>query len=61
LRRIAVNDDLTMVIGPGTDGALLEIGRLDLTGEDPVDPRNDATRASARGFQLVDVDPAPVE
>jgi hypothetical protein len=28
--------DLTMLIGPDTDGALLEIGVLDLDGEDPV-------------------------
>ena len=31
-----MDDDLTMLIGPATDGALLEIGVLDLDGEDPV-------------------------
>lgn len=36
VRRVAMDDDLTMLIGPGTDGALLEIGVLDLAGDDPV-------------------------
>ena len=31
-----MDDDLTMLIGPAADGALLEIGVLDLEGEDPV-------------------------
>lgn len=31
-----MDEDLTMLIGPATDGALLEIGVLDLDGEDPV-------------------------
>jgi hypothetical protein len=31
-----MDDDLTMLIGPATDGALLEIGVLDLDGWDPV-------------------------
>jgi hypothetical protein len=31
-----MDGDLTMLIGPATDGALLEIGVLDLDGEDPV-------------------------
>lgn len=35
-RRIAMDDDLTMLIGPATDGRLLEIGVLDLAGDDPV-------------------------
>ena len=29
-------DDLTMLIGPARDGTPLEIGVLDLNGEDPV-------------------------
>jgi len=36
LRHIVMDDDLTMLIGPATDGRLLEIGVLDLLGDDPV-------------------------
>jgi len=36
MRRVAMDDDLTMLIGPASDGALLEIGVLDLDGDDPV-------------------------
>ena len=36
VRRIVMDDDLTMLIGPASDGALLEIGVLDIDGEDPV-------------------------
>lgn len=36
MRRVVLGDDLVMLIGPATDGALLEIGVLDLDGEDPV-------------------------
>jgi len=36
LRRIDLDEDLTMLIGPATDGSLWEIGVLDLDGEDPV-------------------------
>jgi hypothetical protein len=36
MRRIDLDEDLTMLIGPGADGRLLEIGVLDLEGEDPV-------------------------
>jgi hypothetical protein len=39
-RRILLDDDLTMLMGPATDGALLEIGILDIEGDDPSrDPR----------------------
>ncbi|HEX9887930.1 MAG TPA: hypothetical protein VGA69_00510 [Nitriliruptorales bacterium] len=31
-----MDDDLTMLIGPASDGALLEIGVLDIDGDDPV-------------------------
>jgi hypothetical protein len=31
-----MDDDLTMLIGPGTDGRMLEIGVLDINGTDPV-------------------------
>jgi hypothetical protein len=31
-----MDEDLTMLIGPSSDGALLEIGLLDLEGDDPV-------------------------
>jgi hypothetical protein len=33
---IHLDDDLTMLVGPATDGALLEIGILDIEGDDPV-------------------------
>lgn len=36
VRRIDMDEDLTMLIGPASDGTLLEIGVLDLQGEDPV-------------------------
>ena len=36
LRWVVMEDDLTMVIGPGADGALLEIGVLGMDGEDAV-------------------------
>ena len=36
IRRVEMDDELTMLIGPATDGALLEIGILDLDGDDPV-------------------------
>jgi hypothetical protein len=36
MRGVAMGDDLTMLIGPASDGALLEIGVLDLEGDDPV-------------------------
>jgi hypothetical protein len=31
-----MDDDLVMLIGPASDGALLEIGVLDIKGGDPV-------------------------
>lgn len=36
MRRIPMAEDLTMLIGPATDGALLEVGILDFDGDDPV-------------------------
>jgi hypothetical protein len=36
VRHVVMDDDLTMLIGPATDGSMLEIGVLDLLGEDPV-------------------------
>ena len=36
IRKIDLDDDLTMLIGPAQDGTPLEIGILDLNGEDPV-------------------------
>ncbi len=36
LRKIDMDDDLTMLIGPARDGTPLELGVLDLSGEDPV-------------------------
>jgi hypothetical protein len=36
VRRILQDDGLVMIIGPASDGALLEIGILDIDGDDPV-------------------------
>ena len=36
IRKIDMDDDLTMLIGTAQDGTPLEIGILDLNGEDPV-------------------------
>lgn len=36
IRRVVMDDDLTMLIGPASDGSLLEVGVLDMEGEDPV-------------------------
>ncbi len=36
MRWVEMDDDLTMLIGAATDGALLEIGVLDIAGDDPV-------------------------
>lgn len=36
MRRIVMDEDLTMLIGPAVDGRLLEVGVLDLDGDDPV-------------------------
>lgn len=36
VRWVEMDDDLTMLIGPASDGALLEIGVLDIDGDDPV-------------------------
>ena len=35
-RRVVMGDDLTMLIGPASNGTLLEIGVLDIDGDDPV-------------------------
>jgi hypothetical protein len=34
--KVEMDEDLTMLIGPACDGTPLEIGVLDLDGEDPV-------------------------
>ena len=36
MRKVAIDEDLTMLIGAASDGALLEIGVLDIEGDDPV-------------------------
>jgi hypothetical protein len=36
MRRVVMDDELTMLIGPAHDGSLLEIGVLGIDGEDPV-------------------------
>ena len=35
-RMVSMDETLTMLIGPARDGSMLEIGVLDLDGEDPV-------------------------
>ncbi len=36
VRRVELDEEFTMLIGPAADGALLEIGVLDIDGNDPV-------------------------
>jgi hypothetical protein len=36
MRRIDLGEELTMLIGPGADATLLEIGVLGFDGDDPV-------------------------
>jgi hypothetical protein len=36
MRRVVIDEDLTMLIGPASDGAPLEIGIRDIDGDDPV-------------------------
>lgn len=36
MRKVVIDEDRTMFIGPASDGALLEIGVLDIDGDDPV-------------------------
>ena len=36
IRKVEMDEDLTMLIGPARNGTPLEIGVLDLGGEDPV-------------------------
>lgn len=36
MRRVVLDEDLTMLIGAGRDGGLLDVGVLDLDGDDPV-------------------------
>lgn len=36
VRHIVMDEELTMLIGPATDGRMPEMGVLDLLGEDPV-------------------------
>lgn len=45
-----MDEDLTMLIGPATDGRLLEIGVLDLEGDDPVAIHAMALRAKFNRF-----------
>jgi hypothetical protein len=44
MRRVHMDDDLVMLIGPASDGALLEIGVLAIDGSDPVVIHADALR-----------------
>lgn len=36
VRRVVMNEDVTMLLGPAADGAMLKIGILDLNGDGPV-------------------------
>lgn len=36
MRRVLMDNDLTMLMGPATDGALIEVGVLDIDGDDAV-------------------------
>lgn len=36
MQRIDLGEELTMLIGAGADGTLLEVGVLDFEGDDPV-------------------------
>ena len=46
----SLDEELTMLIGPARDGAMLEIGILDLDGEDPVVIHAMALRSKFRRF-----------
>jgi hypothetical protein len=45
-----LDDDLVMLIGPASDGALLEIGILDIEGDDPVVIHAQPLRPKFHGF-----------
>lgn len=36
LRKVTMDNDLTMLIGPSRSGSMLEVGVLDIDGDDPV-------------------------
>ncbi len=50
MRRILLDEDLTMLIGPAQDGRMLEIGVLDVDGDDPVVIHAMALRPKFRRF-----------
>jgi hypothetical protein len=50
VRRIVMDEDLTMLIGPASDGALLEVGVLGIDGDDPVVIHAMALRAKFHRF-----------
>lgn len=50
MRKVDMQDDLAMLIGPAHDGAPLEIGVLGLDGEDPVVIHAMPLRAKFYGF-----------
>jgi hypothetical protein len=50
MRRIELDDDLSILIGPAVAGALLEVGVLGLDGEDPVVVHAMALRAKLQRF-----------
>ena len=45
-----MDEDLTMLIGPASDGALLEIGVLAIDGDDPVAGHAMPLRSKCRGL-----------
>ena len=50
MRRVSVDDELVMLIGPASNGALLEIGVLDPEGDDPVVIHAQSLRAKFHKF-----------
>lgn len=50
VRRITMDENLTMLIGPATDGTLLEVGVLDLDKDDAVVIHAMALRRKFRQF-----------
>jgi len=50
MRRVVLDEDLTMLIGASSDGSLLEIGVLGIDGDDPVVVHAMALRAKFHRF-----------
>lgn len=50
MRRVRLDEDLTMLIGPAPDGTLIELGVLGIDGDDPVVIHAMLLRARFRRF-----------